>query len=314
MQSAAPSIANPAADSDVNSVIVRNVAPTVEPPTHKVLADFFSFCGNITALSIAPDDQDQSGQSVMAVVTFESKAAARTAVLLNNALINDKAIQVTLAPPGFTLVTNASQPQNAVRSVPLSDLPQRHAVSAEDRTQTSVVVSLLAKGYSLSNTALASARTFDEEHSISKKAAELRDAAAQGIRDVDAALGVSATLQTIGNTINQKAAEVDKNLQVSEKAQAAGAVLNDLGRSISQRVQGAASSTSEYVNASPTFASAANTVAGWGQSVAGVFREAQTLGEQEVAAKQGQAGVQGQEQIQILPPVAPAPVAQPLLQ
>jgi len=129
----------PNPQDEVNSVIVRNIAPTVDPPTHKVLADFFSFCGNITALSVAPDDRDPTTGSVMAIVTFESKAAARTAVLLNNALINERAIQVELAPVGFSLTSDAKSPQIAVHSVPSSDLPHHHEVSAEDRSQTSVV-------------------------------------------------------------------------------------------------------------------------------------------------------------------------------
>jgi hypothetical protein len=282
-KAASPSLAPTSSDSEINSVLVRNIAPTVEPPTHKVLADFFSFCGNITALTIAPDDRDPSGQSVMAIVTFESKAAARTAVLLNNALINEKAIQVELAPPNFTLVSNANAPQVAVRSVPTSDLPQRHNVSAEDRSQTSVVVSLLAKGYTLSDTALSSARQFDEQYSISKKTAELRDQAAQGIRNIDQQLGVSATLQNVGNSLQAKVNDVNETFQVSQKAQAASNVLNEWGKSFNDTIQGAAQSTAEYVNTNPTLSSAAQTVQGWGSSIASVFKDARTLSDQEQA-------------------------------
>lgn len=49
-------------------------------------------------------------------------AAARTAVLLDNALLNERAIQVELAPPGFSLTSDANTPQLAVHSVPASVL------------------------------------------------------------------------------------------------------------------------------------------------------------------------------------------------
>jgi hypothetical protein len=274
--SAAPGVPTPAPQQDdVNSVIVRNVAPTVDPPTHKVLADFFSFCGNIAALSVAPDDKDPGGQSVMAIVTFESKAAARTAVLLNNALINERAIQVELAPAGFSLTSDASSPQLSVHSVPSQDLPQHHAT--DDRSQTSVVVSLLAKGYTLQKDALNSARSFDEEHAISKRASELAEQAAQGIRNVDAQLGVSATLKTWGDSVQSKAVELGEQYQVNEKTQAVSQTLGNFGRSVGESIQGAADSTSQFIQQTPVLSSATQTISGWGASIAGVFRDAKNL-------------------------------------
>jgi len=270
---AAPGVLPPQQD-DVNSVIVRNVAPTVDPPTHKVLADFFSFCGNIAALSVAPDDKDPGGQSVMAIVTFESKAAARTAVLLNNALINERAIQVELAPAGFSLTSDASSPQLSVHSVPSQDLPQQ---ASGDRSQTSVVVSLLAKGYTLQKDALNSAPKFDEEHEISKRAGELADQAAQGIRNVDAQLGVSATLKTWGDSVQNKAVEIGQQYQVNEKAQAASQALGSFGRSVGEGLQGAAESTNQFIQQTPVLANATQTLSGWGASIAGVFRDAKNL-------------------------------------
>jgi len=246
---------------------------------------------------------------VMAVVIFELKAAVCTAVLFNNALINERAIQVELAPPNFRLVSDAQSPQSAVRSVASSDLPQRHAVSAEDRTQTSVVVSLLAKGYTLSGNALASARTFDEEHSISKKAAELADQAAQGVRNIDAQLGVSATLQTIGSSVQQKANEIGQTYQVGEKAQAAGQVIGGWGATIGDGIQNAAKSATEFVNTTPALQSATQTVTGWGQAIAGVFVDAKALSAQEQAAQQQGGASPALAPVQAS--AAPAPAATP---
>jgi len=300
---AAPQAAPSIATEEINSVIVRNVAQTIEPPTEKVLADFFSFCGNIAALTIAPDDRDPSGSSAMAVVTFESKAAARTAVLLNNALINEKAIQVELAPPNFRLVSDASSPHGGVKSVSPATLPRIEG--ADDRSQTSVVASLLARGYTLSANAVNSARKFDEEKGISKKASEIADQAAAGVRDIDEKLGVSATLQTFGTTIQQKASEIGQTYQVTEKAQVASQVLGDWGRTFSSGLQNVAQQGKDLVDQSPALQNATQTIAGWGTAVAGVFRDAKTISEQEQAA-QGVQLAPGQD----VPQVAPAPVVE----
>jgi len=185
-------------------------------------------------------------------------------------------------PENFRLVTDATSLKSALNTVPTSDLPRLHGT--EERTQTSVVSSMLAKGYTLSNNALASARDFDEKQGISKKASELAEQAAQGIRNVDERLGVSATLQNVGSSIQQKANELGQNYQVQEKAQHAGQVIGDFGRQIGAGIQNAAQSTKEFVDASPALTNATQTISSWGQSIANVFVDAKAIAEQQQAA------------------------------
>jgi len=274
----------PALVSEPSSVIVRNIAPSVDPPTHKVLTEFFSFCGAITALSIARDDRDVTGNSSMAVITFENKAASRTAVLLNNALINERSIIVEIAPPGFSLSSSTSNPDSIIHTVPTHELPE-----SSPSTSSNAIVNLLAKGYSLSADAAAKAREIDEEYSISKRASELASSAAEGIRNVDAKLGVSATLKGWGDSIQTKAVEVSEDLKLTEKGQLASQALGDFGRNVGLGLQNVATTTAEYVVETPVLRDATQTISGWGTAVADVFRDAKTKADQQAPPPPGTA-------------------------
>jgi len=196
------------------SVIVKNVAPTTEPPTHKVLSDFFSFCGNISALSVSPAVGDET--TVTAVVTFESEAAAKTAVLLNNALISDRAITVELAPPGF-------QPPSS--SVSVDQLP--HSALPNQRSEASVIQAMLDSGYKLSADAIAQAKAFDDSTGISATLSTGFAALTARIDEIDQSLQLSTQAKALGDSIASKAAEINNDLQISTKAgEVGGATLN----------------------------------------------------------------------------------------
>jgi len=217
----------------------------------------------------------------MAVITFDNKAASRTAILLNNALINERSIAVELAPPGFTLTTDS--PNSSVHNVPSTDLPAKR----EESTASRAVVDLLAKGYSLSHDAAAKAREIDEEYSISKRASDFANSAAEGIRNVDDQLGISATLKTWGDTIQNKAEEVSEDLKLNEKTQAASQVLGEFGRNVGQGLQNAATSTAVFVNETPVLRDATAAISGWGTAVADVFRDAKAKADAQAPASAG---------------------------
>jgi len=140
------------------SIIVKNVAQSTDPesPTTKQLADFFSFCGNISSLTLIPDESDP--QIVSAVVTFENSSAARTALLLNHTFLNERSIIVELAP--FNL---AVPPPESSEDYP------RHFDDSGPQTQESVIKNLVNQGYQVGVGALESARAYDEEHKISQQ-------------------------------------------------------------------------------------------------------------------------------------------------
>jgi len=246
-----------------SSVIVKNVAPTVEPPTHKVLSDFFSFCGNISSLAITLVPGDDT--VVNAVVTFENEAAAKTAVLLNNALINDRAITVELAPPDF---------QVPLSSIAASDLPHNNLPS--DRSESSVVSSMLDAGYKLSSDALAQAKAFDEQHGLSQSLSNGFAVVAAKVDELDQSWQISTKAKAVGDTIAGKAAEVDQEYQIREKAgEASGQAINFISQTATTIATGAttaAGSVANFVNTNPQVHQGVETVkavgAAVGQSVA----------------------------------------------
>ena len=74
-------------DQNNYSILVSSLDCKV---TEKQLADFFSFCGTITSLVLRKHDNSSD-----AIITFESEPAYKTALLLSNALINEKPITVS---------------------------------------------------------------------------------------------------------------------------------------------------------------------------------------------------------------------------
>lgn len=92
----APAAAAPAAEpTEPTAVFVSNISPNA---ADKTVSDFFSFCGEIKSL-VLRRTAGQADGTQEAIVTFESSAAAKTAQLLTNALIVDRAITVRVYVP-----------------------------------------------------------------------------------------------------------------------------------------------------------------------------------------------------------------------
>jgi len=184
------------------SIIVKNLVPSPNPdvPTTKALADFFSFCGNITSMSIIPDESDEN--SVSAVITFENSTAARTALLLNHTVLNERTILVELAP------FNLSEPTSPV---PQSETPRIEA--PPNATQTSVVSSLLAHGYKLSQDAAEKARRYDEQHKISSQMNEIAKNIENSVNNIDQQYQISDKINHVVGQVNA----FDQEYQISTK-------------------------------------------------------------------------------------------------
>jgi len=195
-------------NSVTSSIIVNNVARTTEQ--RKTLVDFFSFCGNITALSIIPDDQDES--IVSAVITFDSPVAARTAVLLNNTPLNEKFISVHLAP-----TEQSGQDTTEV-------FPKLHTA---ERTQTSIISELLAKGYQLSQQALQNAREYDEANQITATMNQLAKEVEASVTSFDQEHKITETIQQFAQLAKVRVVALDQTYQISTNAMALGDSVKD---------------------------------------------------------------------------------------
>lgn len=157
--------------------------------------------------------KNASGDALEAIITFESPAAAKTSLLLTNALINDKAISVQEAPASAVAAV-AGQPENP------NIVNKAHGAPAENRSATSVVASVLAAGYKLGDNALATAKDLDSKLQITQGVSNIAAAAREKISEVDQRLGVSEKAKAVGSAIGEKATAVDNQYHLSERATA----------------------------------------------------------------------------------------------
>jgi len=198
------------AEQDPRAVFVTNISPNA---TEKTVSDFFSFCGRITRLTLRSSTEG----SQEAIVVFESDSAAKTALLLTNALIVDRPITVV---PYFPAADEETQGVTA-EAGQATITERSHAVPDAERTKTSVMASLVAAGYVLGSDTIQRARDLDDKHMISlqlKVGAEQIKAKAN---EIDRTLHISETATAIKTGVVEKAKEVDEKLHITEKVGAA---------------------------------------------------------------------------------------------
>jgi len=210
MQSAAPSPSPAPSNVDPKAVFVSNIAPSA---TEKTVSDFFSFCGKITRLAMRKGVG--AGGTHEATVHFETESAAKTALLLTNALIVDRPISVV---PYVQPVE--AQPAPATETVQQgAEISNKEfAVPDEQRTKTSVVASLLAAGYTLGTDSFAKAKEYDENHHISQQLKAGAEAVKNKVVEIDKQYKISETATNVANATTQKIREVDAQYNISSTA------------------------------------------------------------------------------------------------
>jgi hypothetical protein len=195
------------------SVLVTNISPSAN---EKTVSEFFSFCGKIVhiKLHVYPNKASE------AIIVFETEAAAKTAMLLTNALIADRPITVTQYREPTEKDSEKSQilPTDT-NTIELSgdEIPNKpHAVPADQRTNTSVIASMLAAGYVLGADTIQKAREIDEQNQLSAKVAAAAAAAKEKVLEIDQQLKISETIAALGTNVANKAKEVDEAWKISE--------------------------------------------------------------------------------------------------
>lgn len=199
---------------DPRAVYVTNISPNA---TEKTVSDFFSFCGRITRLTLRGGAEG----SQEAIVVFESDSAAKTALLLTNALIVDRPITVV---PYFPAAGEESAEATTTNQATITQ--RSHAVPDSERTKTSVIASMLAAGYVLGADTIGKARDLDDKHMITlqlKVGAEQIKAKAN---EIDRQLHISETATAIKTGVVGKAKEVDEKLHITEKVGAAATAVS----------------------------------------------------------------------------------------
>jgi len=212
------------------SVQVTNISPNAN---EKTVSDFFSFCGKIAKLYL---DKEQGKETSQAIVQFETESAAKTALLLTNALIVDRPISVTPYPP-------KDVPQESVNApgtpVPAERITHRDfgGVKDEERSKTSILASMLASGYVLASDALTKAKEVDEEHNITLQLKVGVEQIKVKAHEIDQTYGISEKAVAVKQQATEKAKSIDEQYKISEKASHAANVVKESAWQASAKAQ-----------------------------------------------------------------------------
>jgi len=225
---------------DPRGVFVTNISPSAN---EKTVSDFFSFCGRIVSLTLRKTSGSTDGGVQDATVIFETDSAAKTALLLTNALIVDRPINVVPYTP--TEEHTTPTPLNEIlQEETHPDITQRnYNVPDSERTKTSVVASLMAAGYVLGSDAFTRAKEIDEKHMISLQLKVGAESIKAKAHEIDAKFGITDTAVAIKTAAVEKAQQIDEKLGIVDKATVAATL-----------AKGAASSVVDKVNSNETFA------------------------------------------------------------
>jgi len=204
-------------------VIVTNVSPSA---TEKTVSDFFSFCGKIVSMKLT---NEEGRATKSAVVQFETESAAKTALLLSNALIVDLPIAVVpYSEEAASSSTTAAGGVESSSSTSADDIRTREFnVPDEHRSKTSVIVSLIAAGYVLGEESIQKAKEFDEKHNILLQARIGYEQGKKVLLGVDQKLHLSEKVLAVTAAVEEKAKQVDEKYQLSDKAQLAATMVRD---------------------------------------------------------------------------------------
>jgi len=256
----------PAPESSVDNpnlnttVYVTNISTSAN---EKTVSEFFAFCGKIIHVKL-----NTYAHGSEAIVVFETEAAAKTALLLTNALIADRPITVIPYGGEEEKIFNSHRGHHLESTTELKgqDIPNKpHTVPAENRSKTSVIASMVAAGYTLGSDAVAKAKEVDEQNHISLKAAAAAAVAKEKLLEIDRQLKISQTVENISNAVSTKANEVDQAWKISE----------NVGHAF-QTVQENMEQFQKKASENPTVQTTVNTLSQWSQSVANAVAPATT--------------------------------------
>ncbi|KAJ2722422.1 Protein vip1 [Coemansia sp. Benny D115] len=157
------------ATPDATYIVVDNIALSANENT---VRDFFAFCGPIESVELQKrENGTQSG-----LLKFSNADAAKTSLLLSNALINYEPISVAPLYPQ----EHPATPNNETRDVPAPPTPNRQASSSQGVANTNyegkpalyVVHELLAAGYVVGEHIVGRASEFDNKYHVSHRTQE----------------------------------------------------------------------------------------------------------------------------------------------
>jgi len=138
--------------ASTSTVNVKNIASQTSDES---IREFFSFCGNITNISVTPE-----GDTKSADVTFEKPTAAKTALLLNNTQLGASHISVTSA--GDDADDDAAHYNKNVDR-------DSDEITQDDKPRARILAEYLSQGYVVGDAAIQRAIELDSKHGVSNR-------------------------------------------------------------------------------------------------------------------------------------------------
>jgi len=213
---------------NIYGILVSNLDSNVNSTQ---ISNFFSFCGKIISLSLREKDD-----STEAVLFFENEASAKTALLLDNALINDKPMTVkTYSKEQQNIhksedieakkeIASGSEPNVYVKDIEEDNIVNR---DTSNRSATATIASIIASGYILGVDALNKAKQFDNEKQISESVSTKTSNFKEQVAQLDRDYGISETASNTSRSLNEQWDQFDQQHKLSENAAAVTSSISD---------------------------------------------------------------------------------------
>ncbi|CAG8530470.1 1874_t:CDS:2 [Scutellospora calospora] len=187
-------------------VIVCQISPAA---SEKTVKDFFLFCGKIKEFELI---KEESSDKQIAYITFERETAAKTALMLTNAVIGDS--QITVKPSdGPAGSDDEGQCDEGIRQ--------------EDKPKTAIFAEILANGYTLQDTIIQKGIEFDEKFGISSRLAQYLQAIQEQRKLLDSAVQSFDNKYHVYDTVTGKATEIDNKFCVQDRVKNVASTIQD---------------------------------------------------------------------------------------
>eukprot|EP01121_Diplochlamys_sp_Union-15-3_P006120 TRINITY_DN16631_c0_g1_i1.p1 TRINITY_DN16631_c0_g1~~TRINITY_DN16631_c0_g1_i1.p1 ORF type:complete len:332 (+),score=71.86 TRINITY_DN16631_c0_g1_i1:57-998(+) len=233
------------------SVLVSNLTLNT---TASSLTEFFSFCGSIASIDITA----VSVEEAQAIITFSNESASKTALLLHNALINDRPITVTLYDSNN--VSPSSVSNNSISPIPpvntKDDVPLypnlepevNNYVTPTPNKPPSIFASVLASAWALGQAAATKIKQVDEKYNITQNIKKGTDAVSEKLKNFESEHNLSKKAQDMVATVQEKFKAVDAKYSISSKASSTARILNDGAIAATSKINSGLSNVTNTVN------------------------------------------------------------------
>jgi RNA recognition motif-containing protein len=177
-------------------VVVTDIS---EKASEKIVKDFFLFCGKIKEFELI---KEESNDKQLAYVTFERDTAAKTALMLTNAVIGDSQITVRPADDGLSC----------------NDDPDDGDIQAS-KPKAAIFAEILAAGYTLQDTIIEKGIEFDAKYGFSNYFKQYLAQIQANLKNLDQQYKVTETVTTRATDINNKYSVLNGAKYVIDQAQ-----------------------------------------------------------------------------------------------